>query len=426
MRRKKYPKPRRPKYRLHRASGRGVIQYRPLYGENPKYLPGEYGSEESLAEYERCCADILAHQLRNIEPPARPRQGTVADLLLNYLVWAETYYGGSPRSELANMKAAAKTLNKTCGRVKLAEFGPSHLKACRAAMVDKLARTTINSRVQRMRRIFRWGVEHEMVDASIVVRLEMVAPLREGRTEARETAPVRPVSQEAIDAVLPFVAPVVRDMVSVQLLTGMRSGELVRMTAAEIDRSGSVWLYRPAKHKTRWRGKSKVIAIGPRAQKILKPYLERKGFFFSPADAARWHYIQAEAPKPSRTLPMYPSEVRQREARKAHRRQNPRIRAGKRYTPNTYANALNYGFRRLAKSLGYVARPPQTPLREWLESVGVSYWHPHQLRHTRSTATRAVYGLEGAQAQLGNTPEATERYAEKSVELAKTIARQTG
>jgi integrase len=56
----------------------------------------------------------------------------------------------------------------------------------------------------------------------------------------------------------------------------------------------------------------------------------------------------------------------------------------------------------------------------------VARWHPHQLRHSRATETRSRYGVEGAQAQLGNTLEATEIYAEKSVALAVRIALETG
>jgi integrase len=61
-------------------------------------------------------------------------------------------------------------------------------------------------------------------------------------------------------------------MVQVQLLTGMRPGEVCRLCPAEIDKSGPVWIYRPRRHKGDWRGKERAIAIGPKAQEILNEY----------------------------------------------------------------------------------------------------------------------------------------------------------
>ena len=54
---------------------------------------------------------------------------------------------------------------------------------------------------------------------------------------APETAPIQPVSDEHVDQVLPYLPEVVRDMVQLQRLTGMRPGELVIMRPADVDRS---------------------------------------------------------------------------------------------------------------------------------------------------------------------------------------------
>jgi hypothetical protein len=69
-------------------------------------------------------------------------------------------------------------------------------------------------------------------------------------------------------------------MVQFQRHTGMRPGELVIMRSMDLDTSGQVWLYRPGsdqgpqgKHKMAWRGHGKTIALGPKAQEILKPWL---------------------------------------------------------------------------------------------------------------------------------------------------------
>ena len=69
-------------------------------------------------------------------------------------------------------------------------FGPLGLKACRDAMVhDGLARNTVNSYVGRVRRMFRWGTENELVPVQIYQALTTVTGLQKGRTEAKETRP---------------------------------------------------------------------------------------------------------------------------------------------------------------------------------------------------------------------------------------------
>ncbi len=57
-------------------------------------------------------------------------------------------------------------------------------------------------------------------------------------------------------------------------LTGMRPGEAIAMTAAEIDRTDpTCWIYRPGHHKTEHKDKTRVIFIGARAQEIILPYI---------------------------------------------------------------------------------------------------------------------------------------------------------
>jgi hypothetical protein len=49
------------------------------------------------------------------------------------------------------------------------------------------------------------------------------------------------------------------------------------------------------------------------------------------------------------------------------------------------------------------------------------------VRHTRATEVRERYGVEGAQASLGNARvETAQIYAERSRELARRIAREIG
>src|SRR5205085_2809497 len=95
-----------------------------------------------------------------------------------------------------------------------------------------------------------------------------LGPLRRlyGHTRAGDFGPL------ALYAVKPFVSWQVWAMIELQLLTGMRPGEVCAIRTAYIDRSGKLWLYKPAEHKTAYRGHERTIYLGPRAQRVVEPF----------------------------------------------------------------------------------------------------------------------------------------------------------
>lgn len=54
-----------------------------------------------------------------------------------------------------------------------------------------------------------------------------------------------------------------------------------------LETSGAVWGYWPHRHKTRHKGKKRFVAIGPKAQEVLRPWLKTdlKAYLFSPHEA---------------------------------------------------------------------------------------------------------------------------------------------
>ncbi len=92
---------------------------------------------------------------------------------------------------------------------------------------------------------------------TVLTSLSAVDGLRAGRTAARETPPVMPVTDAQIEATLPFMPQVVQDMIRVQLYTGMRPGELCQMRATDIEVAGELWGYHPRSHKTQRRGRER-------------------------------------------------------------------------------------------------------------------------------------------------------------------------
>ena len=127
----------------------------------------------------------------------------------------------------------------------------------------------MNARVERVRRIFKWAVAEELVPPAVYQALAAVSGLQRGRTTAHETAPVEPVEDSLVDATILHLNRHVRGLVQFQRLTGCRPREACQVRRCDIDADGPVWFYTPARHKTAWKGKSRVIAVGPKAQELL-------------------------------------------------------------------------------------------------------------------------------------------------------------
>jgi len=251
-----------PSYRLHRARNCAVVI---LHGQN-HYL-GPYGSPESHEKYARLIAEWHAGGNRDGQPVAATvfnETISVSELILAYWRFAKSHYqrAGKPTGTLVGIRVAVRPLHRLYGSTSAGDFGPKKLKAVRRHMVDLgLSRSVINSRIGRIKRMFKWAVAEELVAPSVHHGLQAVAGLTFGRTTARETEPVRPVPDLYVAAILPFVTPIVAAMVRLQRLTGMRSGELVIMRPCDIDISGDIWVYEPSDHKGRWRGHPKQIPL---------------------------------------------------------------------------------------------------------------------------------------------------------------------
>lgn len=163
---------------------------------------------------------------------------TVSRLCVKYIEeHAKPYYrkNGRQTSELSAIQGALRPLTKIFGRTKVLEFGPVKLKAVRQAMIEAgVVRRRINRNVSRIRSVFKWGVENELVPVNIHVALTTVSGLRAGRSRAVESAPVKPIPEADIEAVKPFVGRRVWAMIQIQLVTGMRPGEFRQMRIADI------------------------------------------------------------------------------------------------------------------------------------------------------------------------------------------------
>ena len=115
------------------------------------------------------------------------------------------------------MKEALHPLRHLYGATSAREFGPKSLKAVRQHMIYQgISRGVVNHRVGRIKRVFKWAVAEELIPPSVHSALQAVTGLRYGRTEARETEPVKPVPDNWVEALRLHVAPQVAAMMRLQ------------------------------------------------------------------------------------------------------------------------------------------------------------------------------------------------------------------
>lgn len=173
----------------------------------------------------------------------------------------------------------------------------------------------------------------------------------------------------AVRAACAIARPEIQAMILLQLRTGMRPGEVCRMTPGQVDRSRKVWIYRPERHKSEHHGKDREIYLSKRAQAILTPFLLRA------------------------------------EDKPCFMTAKPRRGQARAYTTRTYQQYIE----RLCKR------------------GKVGQWSPNQLRHNAGTRFRRKFGLEVSRVLLGHAKvETTQIYAEVDRKKAIRAMRQSG
>jgi integrase len=428
-----------PTYRHHKQSGQAIVTLPDGLGNRRDVLLGKHGTTESRQEYARVIAEWEAggHALPCTEEQVA--DFTINEMILAYWRFAEGYYlkNGKPTNQLERIKSAMRPLKELYGHTRAAEFGPKALKTVRERMQrmpcptckkqGKLkkpqrlnrrsgsegevctrcngvgsitwARGNINSCIGCIKRAFKWAVAEELVPSSVFHGLQAVAGLRKGRSTAKETAPIRPVSDEHVKAALPYLTPPVKAMVLLQQLTGMRPGEVIIMRPCDIDKSGvQTWVYRPESHKTEHHDIKRAVFLGPKAQAILKPFLDSRVpamYCFVPREALAWLREKQRAARKTKVQPS------QKDRRKRKTSKQP----GEQYSVSTYGNAIE---------------------RACLKA-GIPPWNPNQLRHSLATEIRKAEGLDAARAILGHrTPTITEIYAEVDETKAAEVMERLG
>jgi hypothetical protein len=93
-----------------------------------------------------------------------------------------------------------------------------------------------------------------------------------------------------------------------------------------------VWYFRPRQHKGAWRGKERVVVIGPKAQEILRRFfvLDIQAYLFSPAREIEQLRKNRRAVRKTKVQP----------SQACRKKKAPKKQPLERYTQSSYAHAV--------------------------------------------------------------------------------------
>ena len=383
---------------LHKASG----QMRVVIDGRTFYL-GKAGAEADQ-KYRSLIACWM--ETDSVPESGKAVEGVtlVADVVAAFLEGHERHYvraDGSQTGELNNYREAIRVLLELFCTLPVEEMGPKRLKEVQRAMIGRdWCRRVINAQVRRLKRIFKWAVSEELVSPTVYQGLRTVEGLRRNRTAARESDGVLPVPDDWVKKALPKMPAAVAAMVQLQLLSGMRVSEALLMRGCDVDRSGDAWIHRSSQHKTMHLSRERWIALGPRCQELLGPWLLKAGDgpVFSPRRCER---VRSKERRRKRKSKGSPNQAARGEAAKKRKRALP---PGDYYTVAAYRRAIHRA----------------------CDAAEVERWSPNRLRHNAAERFRKEFGVEVQRCPLGHSDiRTTQLYSEmdqaKAIDAAKKI-----
>ena len=323
---------------------------------------------------------------------------TILEAVVAYIADQLKHHGN--RAEMT-FEHALRPVVAMFGRTPAKDFGPLRLRSVREHLVNTgRTRSGINCQINRIKRAWRWMAELEMIPGGTVEAHRTMRGLRYGQTEARESTPKAKVSVEMAEMTAARACPIIAAMIRAQVLTGLRPGEVCRMTTGQIDQADpGCWFYRPDQFKTKWLGKNRAVPIGPRAQDVLRPFLhtqEPDRALFSPIEATAHRMADLRSKRKSK---VQPSQLDRRKV-------NPEKTPGEFYITESYGRAIK------AVNIAH----------------GLPAWSPSCLRATRAQTVFESLGLDAARTLLGHADEAVtlKFYLHQAEEKSKALALLVG
>lgn len=352
------------------------------------YYLGPWNSLASRKEYARLTAEFAADPQRAARVPIENNSATTVDEII--VAWADENDDGG--KEAREILRATVPLSRLFGPTRGEDFDANSLNAVRKIMIDgswmfvreKHRRRKFkqpigwclnqtNHMIMRLKKIWRWAEMKKFVPKGSYHHLACLPRLKRN-CGVRRTAKVKPAHEPSVEAVLPCLTPMVAAMVQVAQLTGVRPKELCEMRPQmfQFDGPDGTWLFSLDDHKTAHiTGDDSVGVFGPRAQAIIRPYLEAAQKIGP--DCPIWRY------DPKR---------------------------GKHYTRAGFYRAI----------------------QRTCDFVGVTRFTAYQLRHLVKQKVTQKHGLDGARAVLRQKSLGTTNLyaAQQDIETAARIAKEMG
>ena len=328
---------------------------------------------------------------------------TVSNLNSKFLNYCDSYYNETQvgTKETENLAYGTRLLVAKYANLAAESITPKELAEIQVDLLaDKrrLSITTINRRIDAIKRMYKWAVGQGLIEPIIEAAIARFPKIKRGRTTAKPAQKTQPANPVDVKATLKYLTPTVRDMVIVQWICSMRPTEIINMQPKYIIKSknNEPWLYWPEEHKNKNKGKYRVIAIFPDAQKIIEARIKKLNpddYIFSPAQSA----IEARNQKCKKRKTPLNCGNRPGSNVKAE----PKIKPGDKFSKNAYPRAVKRAIQTANKEIkkNNIARAD-----EGLEPLQlISHWSPRQLRHAKATENRALAGQAIAAILLGHT-----------------------
>jgi integrase len=364
---------------------------------------GVWGSPESYAKYQALVEQFRLAKLGQpiLQPAIAPvHQPRVRDVLAAFLAAAESGERRTSKGELIHFRHCQRAVEASSLADRIAAtFDADTLAALGHAMRGlDWGERHVARQLGRVRTVWRWAERKHLVPAGAW------AHLRTLQIGGGLISEVPPVPEDDLAKTLPHLARIPRAIVETQLLTGARPGEILRLTPGMIHRSGvfafgrvrltlgKIWLADfGLSHKTGWRGHRKIILLGPQAQAVVRPFLDRA------ADAPLFSPREATAE--------YLASARRKDGKLVRQRISGKRRPGERYSIWTYEAAIERACKR----------------------AGVPKWNPGQLRHNAATRLCAEFGPEIARVVLGHRElQTTRNYVQDDLLRAAEAVEKAG
>lgn len=270
-----------PKLCHHKPSNRGYI-----YINRQKIYLGSWPSfrvsppEELIQAYHLYLKKVILNGSQTQLKPDKLKPKKVIELCSLFIA-SKTSSG-----DKNNYNIIQKFFKEMFPSIKINNFGPHHLLELQKEFIARgLTRQGINKRINLTRRIFRWGVSQNLVYQQIFEALKSIFPVKKGM--AKESKIKSPANINDVYKTMKFLHPMLNAMIQLQLLTGMRPSEICKINMVDIEtKDPKCWWYKPANHKTSWRGKIRSIPLTIKSIKIIKKFLlnakSTGGYLFSP------------------------------------------------------------------------------------------------------------------------------------------------